>query len=132
LATDGSNASALLWSWEQPRQDVSNRPFYTKLVPASPMPTARLAFKHLAAGVYRLQVKRTGFRANDAYSAYLEMGAPASLSDSQLDKLRNLTRDLPETDRRITVGPAGEHTLEIPMRSNDVVLVTLTPEPHGR
>ncbi|WP_407067662.1 GH39 family glycosyl hydrolase [Marilutibacter alkalisoli] len=128
LATDGASTSALIWNWTYPEQDVSNRPFYTRLVPASPVPAARLTFKHLTAGAYRLQVKRTGFRANDAYSAYIEMGAPASLSDSQLEKLHELTRDLPETDRRIEIGPAGEHTLEIPMRSNDVVLVTLTPE----
>ncbi|SDR12307.1 xylan 1,4-beta-xylosidase [Pseudoxanthomonas sp. CF125] len=132
LATEGSNTSALLWNWEQPRQNVSNRPFYTRLVPASPVSAARLTFKHLTEGAYRLQVKRTGFRANDAYSAYIEMGAPASLSASQLGKLRELTRDLPETDRRIEIGPAGEHTLEVPMRSNDVVLVTLTLEPEGR
>lgn len=131
LATDGAGTSALIWSWNQPQQNVSNRPFYTKLVPASPVSTARLRFKSLPSGAYRLQVKRTGFRANDAYSAYIEMGAPASLSESQVDKLRELTRDLPETDRRIEVGPAGEYGLEVPMRSNDVVLVTLTPEPGG-
>ena len=131
LATDGATTSALIWNWEYPQGNTSNRPFYTKLVPASPAPAARLSFKHLAAGVYRLQIKRTGFRANDAYSAYIEMGAPASLSDSQLEKLRQLTLDLPETDRKIKVGSAGEHTLEVPMRSNDVVLVTLTPEAGG-
>jgi xylan 1,4-beta-xylosidase len=56
------------------------------------------------------------------------MGAPASLSDGQLDRLHDLTRDAPETDRRIRVGLSGEYTFEVPMRSNDVVLVTLTPE----
>ena len=60
------------------------------------------------------------------------MGAPASLSDTQLGKLRELTRDLPETERRIRIGSAGAYTLEIPMRSNDVVLVTLTPTPGAR
>ena len=119
-------------SREQPHQNVSNRPFYPKLDTASPVPAARLTFKHLTEGTYRLRVKRTGFRANDAYSAYIEMGSPASLSVSQLGKLHELTRDLPETDRRIKIGPAGEHKLDIPMRSNDVVLVTLTPEPEGR
>jgi len=128
VATDGAKTSALLWDWEQPAQPVSNRPFFTKLVPASAAPPARLTFRHLAAGAYRLQVRRTGFRANDAYSAYLEMGAPASLSDSQLGKLRELTRDAPYTDQRITVGSTGEYTVEIPMRSNDVVLLTLVAE----
>jgi xylan 1,4-beta-xylosidase len=128
VGTDGANTSALIWDWAQPEQPVSNRPFFTKLVPASAAPPARLTFQHLTAGLYRLQVKRTGFRANDAYSAYLEMGAPVSLSASELKKLRELTRDAPYIDQRITVGSSGEYILEIPMRSNDVVLATLVAE----
>jgi xylan 1,4-beta-xylosidase len=128
IATDGMTTSAVIWEWDQPQQAVSNRPFYTKLVPNSAAPTARLAFKHLTPGVYRLQVKRTGFRANDAYSAYIEMGMPASLSAQQLSKLRELTRDQPEIDRKVTIGANGEFMLEIPMRSNDVVLATLASE----
>lgn len=132
LATDGVTTSALIWDWEQPQQNVSNRSFYTKLVPNSPMPTARLEFKGLTAGAYRVRVKRTGFRVNDAYSAYIEMGSPASLSTSQLGKLQELTRDVPETDRDITIGPSGEYTMDISMRSNDVVLVELTAVRDGR
>ena len=128
LATDAVSTSAVIWEWEQPEQKVSNRPFYTKLVPAVAAPTARLNFKHLAAGAYRVQVKRTGFRENDAYSAYIEMGAPTALSADQLNKLRGLTRDVPESNRKVTVGPKGEYTVDVPMRTNDVVLVTLTPE----
>jgi xylan 1,4-beta-xylosidase len=132
LATDGSQTSALIWNWKYPQADTSNRPFYTRLVPAAPVAAVRLTFQHLAAGEYTLQIKRTGFHANDAYSAYIEMGAPASLNDAQLGKLSELTRDLPETERRIRIGSAGTYTLEIPMRSNDVVLVTLTPKPGAR
>jgi xylan 1,4-beta-xylosidase len=125
LTTDGADTVALLWDWRQPEQKVSNRPFYTRLVPNTVAPSARLTFRHVAAGEYRLQVRRTGFRANDAYSAYIEMGAPASLSAAQLQELRQLTRDLPETDRAISVGADGRYAVDIPMRSNDVVLVTL-------
>lgn len=76
---------------------------------------------------YRLQVKRTGFRANDAYSAYIEMGAPTALSAEQLNQLQGLTRDVPETDRKVTVGASGDYSVDVSMRTNDVVLVTLTP-----
>jgi xylan 1,4-beta-xylosidase len=131
IATDGASTAALIWDWEQPEQKVSNRPFYTKLVPASVAPAAKLTFKHVAAGVYRLQVKRTGFRANDAYSAYLDMGAPAALNAEQLKKLQGLTRDVPETDRKITIGSSGEYTVEVPMHSNDIVLVVLAKPADG-
>jgi xylan 1,4-beta-xylosidase len=129
IATDGTTTAALLWDWRQPEQKVSNRPFYTKIVPAADAPAAVLAYSSLSPARYRLQVKRTGFRRNDAYSAYLDMGAPASLNPQQLRELQSLTRDLPEVDRPVTVGPDGRFSVEIPMRTNDIALVTLQPVP---
>ena len=70
-------------------------------------------------------VHRTGFRANDAYSAYIDMGAPKDLRPAQLDQLRQLTRDMPETDRVVRVGESGSYEFSLPMHSNDIVLVTL-------
>jgi xylan 1,4-beta-xylosidase len=71
---------------------------------------------HLKSGSYRLKIHRTGFRANDAYSAYIDMG---------LDQLRDLTRDLPEIDRAIKVAKSGSYEFSLAMHSNDVVLVKL-------
>jgi xylan 1,4-beta-xylosidase len=128
IATDGAQTAALLWDWKQPQQTVSNRSFYTKVLPTTDAPTASLRFKSLSPGRYRLQVKRTGYRANDAYTAYLDMQSPVDLSEDQLRQLRALTRDLPEQDRRIDVNKNGNLELEVRMRTNDVVLVTLQPE----
>jgi len=74
---------------------------------------------------YQLEVRRTGYRANDAYSAYIEMGAPKDLTTAQLAHLNELTRDLPETDKAVRSGPAGTVEFTVPMNSNDVVLVKL-------
>ena len=127
--TDGAATEVLLWDWEQPDQPVSNRPFYTRLVPAHPAPSAHIAFSHLAAGTYRLRAYRTGYRHNDAYSAYIDMGRPDALDPAQLSKLRALTRDLPVIDRTVRVDAADRFDLDLPMQSNDVVLVKLTPAP---
>jgi xylan 1,4-beta-xylosidase len=43
-------------------------------------------------------VHRAGFHANDAYSAYMEMGSPKELTAAQIARLNELTRDLPEMD----------------------------------
>jgi xylan 1,4-beta-xylosidase len=98
--------------------------------------SVKLTVHDLKAGGYRLIIHRTGFRANDAYSAYIDMGAPKDLTPAQLDQLRKLTRDLPQTDRVVRVGKSGSCKLSLPMRSNDVVLVTLdrigTEAPPGR
>jgi len=124
-AAEGGNVSAVIWDFQQPQQKVSNRPFYSRLVPATPAPSVEVTISHLKPGSYRLKVGRTGYRANDAYSAYIDMGAPKDLSPAQLDQLRNLTRDLPETDRTVTVQKSGSCEFSLAMHSNDVVLVTL-------
>jgi xylan 1,4-beta-xylosidase len=131
-AADASSVGVLVWDWQQPKQPVSNRPFYTKLLPPSSAPAAHLRFEHLAPGSYRLQVFRTGYKANDAYSAYLEMGSPKALSPEQIQKLQGLTHDAPETTRALRVGRDGRLSFDLPMRSNDIALVTLsrTRKPH--
>ncbi|WP_338111774.1 GH39 family glycosyl hydrolase [Sphingomonas naasensis] len=119
--------AVLLWDWQQPKQALSNRPFFTRLLPAQKTRPAKLRFAGLAPGSYRVTVRRTGFKANDAHSRYLEMGSPASLSAAQLAELRGLTRDLPETRATVRVGKAGSYMLRVPMRTNDVVLALIEP-----
>jgi xylan 1,4-beta-xylosidase len=73
-------------------------------------------------GKYQVAIYRTGYDANDAYSAYLRMGSPTSLSNDQLQQLQVTTADRPEM-RTLIVDSNGIASLSIPMRSNDVVLV---------
>jgi xylan 1,4-beta-xylosidase len=126
LATADGNVSAVIWDFEQPEQKVSDRPFYTKVLAAHAAAPVELEVTHLAPGAaYRLEVRRTGFHANDAYSAYLEMGAPKELSPGEVAHLNELTSDLPEEDRIVHAGKDGAVEIEVSMRSNDVVLLTL-------
>ena len=55
------------------------------------------------------------------------MGSPKALSAEQLAKLQELTQDRPEADRVVKVGKDGKLQWKLPMRSNDIVLVTLEP-----
>ncbi len=128
LAFDGRNFTAVIWDFAQPTQNVSDRPFYTQLIPARSAAPVSLRVTHLVPGVaYHLQIHRTGFHSNDAYSAYLEMGSPTDLTPPQIAHLNFLTRDTPETDRILHASNAGALTINLPMSSNDIVLVTLEP-----
>ena len=126
FATVGNGSvSAVIWDFEQPRQNLSNRPFYTRLVPATTAPPVEVSVSHIMPGNYQLKIYRTGFRANDAYSAYIDMGLPRDLKPAQLDELNKLTSDLPETDHVVHVGDNGSYEFPLVMHSNDVVLITL-------
>jgi xylan 1,4-beta-xylosidase len=130
VSADASGTTVLIWDWKYPDQKVSNRSFYTKVQPTTDAAPVELAFRALASGKSKLQIRRTGFRRNDAYTAYLEMGAPKDLSEDQVKRLTALTSDEPESEREVTIARDGKFTLAVPMRENDVVLITLDPDVH--
>jgi len=126
LATQDGNLTAVIWDFETPDQKVSNRPFFTKVIPPHPAAPVNLRVTHLAPNAaYRLEVHRTGYHRDDAYTAYIEMGSPKDLSGKQIAQLNDLAQDPPETDRIIHSGADGTAEMTIPMNSNDIVLVKL-------
>jgi xylan 1,4-beta-xylosidase len=126
LSAKVGNITAVIWDFETPDQKVSNRSFYTKVIPSHPAVPVQLQMTHLVPNAaYRLDVYRTGFHANDAYTAYLEMGSPKELTAGQVAHLNELTRDLPETGKAMRSGSDGTIEFSIPMNSNDIVLVKL-------
>lgn len=128
VAVQSGRVTAVLWDFEQPKQDVSNHPFFTRVLPATPAESIALHVDHLKPrSAYRVAIYRTGYKANDAYTAYLEMGAPKDLTPAQIAHLNDLTRDVPEVDHVAQTEADGSLTLHVPMRSNDIVLVSVTP-----
>lgn len=126
LTAQDGNLTAVIWDFETPDQKVSNRSFFTRVIPSHPAASVNIEVTHLAPNAaYRLEVYRTGYHANDAYTAYLEMGSPQDLSAKQIAQLNELTQDAPETDKVIRSGADGTAEITIPMNSNDIVLVKL-------
>jgi xylan 1,4-beta-xylosidase len=124
-ATERGSVAALIWDWTQPKQDVSDRPFYTRVQPSVASRPAWFTFNHLRPGRYTLTIRRTGFRHNDPQTAYLEMGSPVKLTVRQVASLQRLTRDVPEVRRAVAIPATGSYAIQIPMRTNDVVLLQL-------
>jgi xylan 1,4-beta-xylosidase len=126
MAINGGTVTAVVWDFEQPEQKVSNRPFYTRIVANHPAAPVQLKLTHLAPGAaYHFQMYRTGFHANDAYSAYIEMGSPKDLNPDQVTRLNELTRDLPEKDQIVRSATDGVLQIDLPMNSNDILLIEL-------
>jgi len=126
LSAKNGNVTAVIWDFEQPDQKVSNRSFYAKQIPSHPTQPLLLQITHLTPHAnYRLQVYRTGYHENDAYSAYQEMGSPKELTEAQVVYLNGLTGDAAETDKVVRSGPKGMVEFKIQMNSNDIVLVKL-------
>jgi xylan 1,4-beta-xylosidase len=115
----------LAWDFRTPDQgNKSNRPYYGVVQPTRDGTPLALELKGMKPGTYTIQVYRTGFKANDAHTAYLEMGKPKSLTAAQVGTLQGLTQDKPEV-RQVKVGTTGAVIVQVPMRVNDVVLVKI-------
>ena len=127
VAVNGRYTAALVWDWHQPEQAVSNKPFYTRLVPAAASAPVSLAFAHVAPGRYRVRLYRTGYRRNDPLSAYIDMKMPAQFDASQLARMRAVTADAAEIDRVMRVGTDERLSIRVTMNINDVALVTFEP-----
>ena len=123
LTRDGPNFAGLIWDYTIPDQNESNRPYFRKLHPSTPLAPIDLTVTGLQAGKYRLVVHRTGFKANDAYSQYVEWGRPDDLTPEQIATLQKLSSDVPETEVVVDVGADGALHRKIQIRANDVILV---------
>jgi xylan 1,4-beta-xylosidase len=125
LCRDGHNFSALFWDATPPKQTSSNDTFFRQIHPASPLPAVHLHVTNVPPGDYVIEIYRTGFQANDAYSAYLAMGLPVNLSPDQLAQLQAASTDAPESRESVTIGGDGIFDHQFRMRTEDVVLVLL-------
>jgi xylan 1,4-beta-xylosidase len=119
---DEGRLQVLVWHYETPDQPVSNRPFFRAVQPSRPMEPLVINLSGLTPGRHQVSVRRTGFRHNDAYTAYLEMGRPEDLTPDQLTTLQGLTRDEPVMVE-VIADRDGRARLVLPMNTYDVVLI---------
>jgi xylan 1,4-beta-xylosidase len=117
---------ALVWDFTPvvPPEGVNDQVFYKREQPAGPAGAAGLRVANLPAGTYSLQVRQTGYRVNDAYTMYLDMGAPDQLTRAQTEALRQAASGAP-VQQVLVKHPGGLFTKDLPLRQNDVFLVVL-------
>ena len=127
---DRGGVQALFWDFTilgPGKEGVNNQQFYNKDIPSTSAPEVRLALSHLAPGSYALSAYRVGYRSNDAYTAYLDMGAPQQLTREEVAALKKASDGAPFASETVVVGEDGRFERTFPMRTNDVVFVTLEP-----
>jgi len=120
------DVAALFWDFTPivPPAGTNDQAFYKKELPSKEKGPARFEIAQLPEGRYLVQVYRTGYRMNDPYTAYLDMGAPAQLIRSQEEALHQVADGSPAF-QAIVSHPGGAYSKEFAMRENDVVLVLL-------
>ncbi len=100
------------------------RPSIRRSSPPKRPGSINLRIENLPAGTYWLELYQTGYRVNDAYTAYLDMGAPDQLTPAQVEALRSNASGTP-AQKVLLKHTGGTLVREIPLRQNDVFLVLL-------
>jgi beta-xylosidase len=128
VTRNGEDVQALIWSYAHLPQREGDKAFYRRLHPAQSTAPVQLELGGLRPGRYRMTVHRTGYRHNDAYSAWIDMGLPTDLTPTQVEALTGLTEDRPEFSIDLIVNASGRLEHRFPVHQNDLVLVTIKRE----
>ncbi len=119
------NMQALFWNYELLSPDSSyNQQFYNRLLPSNKVNDVTFKIANVPNGKYKLLLYSTGYKKNDAYSAYLEMGSPANISLDQEKALKQLSDGKAEMEKTVSI-VNGTLSEKFSLRQNDVLLIKL-------
>ncbi len=125
---DQGGAQILVWDLTHPIGGTNaNNVYFRQPHPAVDKGAAKIKLTGVPLGNYELQLWRVGYHHNDAYTAYLEMGAPPQLTRAQEIVLRDASQGKPESSRQIKIKATGEFTDTLPLPENEVVLLKIVP-----
>ncbi len=125
---DGT-VQVLLWDYTPvvPPAGQVDQVFYKLEQPAQAKGSLQVNLAHVPDGRYKLRVYQVGYKQNDAYTAYVAMGSPHQLTRAQVATLNSVSTGAPVSETEVTVH-GEEFTRTMPLRTNDIFFMTLTPE----
>ena len=117
----------LLWDFTNtlPAEGINNQAYYIKDLPAQPKGKVTVSVTGMPKGKYRLEVYKVGYRVNDAYATYMDIGKPSQLTREQVKKIKSSNDGKAVSVDVVTVGKDGKFSRELDLRENDVFLVNM-------
>ncbi len=125
---DQGNFQALLWdfTYTLPTDSVNNQEYYIQDLPAKSKGQVVINLAGIPAGAYTMQVFQVGYRENDAYTTYYDLGRPNQLTKEQVEHIKKLHDGSAILCQKIKIKSGEPFVKELDIRENDVFLVTLT------
>ena len=109
-----------------------NQVYYKRDLPAQPKGKVTPNLANLPRGKYTVETYKVGYRVNDAYATYRNLGAPNQLTKAQVAEIKSENNGAPLEVRTVKIGRDGKFTQQSDMRVNDAVLIALKPSPRSR
>jgi xylan 1,4-beta-xylosidase len=129
---DEGGMQVLFWDYAVLMQDSPNQVFFARDLPAKAAQRVHVELTNLTPGDYHLGIYRVGYRHNDVYSAYLDLGSPRgtpsapSLLPAEIElQLRQKCDGAAERIEHVHVDGQHPLALDVPMKQNDACLLKL-------
>jgi len=124
---DKGGVQVLFWDFTitHPGESIINQEYYNKDLPAASAKPVKLHLSNIKPGNYTLKAYKVGYRSNDAYTAYIDMGSPKQVTRAQVEELKNVSSGAPFIEETLTIGANGLFERSFEMHQNDAVLLVL-------
>jgi xylan 1,4-beta-xylosidase len=76
-------------------------------------------------GNYSLEVFKVGYRCNDAYTSYFDLGRPNQLTKQQVEQIKKINAGHPVSAEIVKVTEGMPFIKELNIRENDVYFLNL-------
>lgn len=125
--SDNGDIQLLFWDFTNthPGDSVHNQVYYVKDLPSKSRDKVKVNISHVPAGVYTLEISKVGYRVNDAYTEYLDMGKPKQLNKQQVEELKRHNDGSLVSTEVIEIKENTAFSKELDIRENDVFLLNL-------
>jgi len=117
----------LLWNFTilLKSDSVNNNVFYKLDLPAKNIGKVQINLANVPIGKYCLEFYKVGYRVNDAYATYMDLGSPSQLTKQQVNVIKNANNGSPIETIVLDVNEDKVFKRDFELRENDVCLVRL-------
>jgi len=122
---DQSGLQMLLWNFTPPEQTEPDSVFFKRDLPVKPLAPVSVTVSNLPPGKYTLQIFGIGYRRNDVYADFMDMGSPANPTREQVAQLAANNSGAPLISETVKIDAGQNFTRQLEMRENDVYLVMM-------
>lgn len=120
------NLQVLFWDFTYTLPDsINNQDYYIKDLPAKPKGKVKIQISEMPIGSYIVEIYQIGYRINDPYTTYIDLGRPSQLTKEQVEKIKQLNNGSPISVEKLKIKKNTIFIKEMDIRENDVFLIKI-------
>jgi len=104
---------------------VNNQVYFIRDLPSKEKGKLKINIASIPEGNYSLEVYKVGYRCNDAYTSYFDLGRPNQLTKLQVEQIKLHNSGAPILAEILKVGEGSVFSKELDIRENDVYFLNL-------